>query len=345
MSWDVVSDVLQMVQRIESALIYTLVRFLYSLIGDSFSPSVVIYLTSVLALVFYGLRRVSGLFDGGLNAVQCVLYISRLFQKFSTLILTQAIIRSVQPPSLEGSSILLQVECLASSLCLLVLLAPLPRWLTESEDGQQFMRLVLYMFTSNTEFVVQQVHFGWTLPLLSAAGFVALNHIRRRTGSGDAVAVLVSRALTLSLTNMMILTSWTVELTSTDRASQLTQMVSLLVLFDAISRVYSEFGAMRDYAVWQGAAQIYGMLEMDGVGGSIVVVTSLFGIMGLHVASSVFASSAAVTELLVLLVINEVLGQVKAMIHSIHSNDTVIIVTMWLIIIETGLAVVKHLAR
>jgi len=342
MPWDVFADVLRMTQRVESALIYTLVRFIFSLVSNLFETSVVIYLNAVLALMFYDLRRLSLRFDDRLNVVKSLTYISRLFQKFATLVLTQAIIRSVQPSDVQNINVFAQIQCLTVSLCLLIILTVLPDRARDSEDGQQFMRLVLYMFTSNTEFVIQRVSFGWTLPFLSAAGFFALYHMSHLNGNHGPVLLVLSRAFTLSLTNMMILTSWTVQLSSTDRISQMTQLVSLLVLFDAISHVFEQFEAMRDYAVWQGASQIYNMLEIDGVSSSIVITSALFGIMVVQASRRYFMSSDAIVELLLLLVINEVLGQVQNMIDSIHTNDTAIIVTIWLIIIETILLIMKN---
>ena len=58
-----------------------------------------------------------------------------------------------------------------------------------------------------------------------------------------------------------------VDIGSTEQVSQWTQLLSLLILFDVLQDIYPEFTAMRDYAIWQGAAQVYGLSKFEGISG------------------------------------------------------------------------------
>jgi len=329
------SNVLQLSLRIESALIYTIVRFLYALLKRSLDMDVIAYLNIVVAFMAYNIRMLlrSGSYE--LSVERSIEYICKIFQKFATLISTQAIIQSLQPQDLETASAKAQIECLCVSLCVLVLLTLLPGSFKESEDGTQFMRLVLFMFTSNTEFIIQRVSFGWTLPFLSMAGFVVMYNLSKYDGGRwSEINTVISKAFTLSLTNMMILSSWTVNVHSSDSSPQLTQLVSLLVLFDAISVVFDQFSAMRDYAVWQGASQVYNMVVLQNINQTAMIMVSGLLILVLRAASSFFPSSSAITELSVLIIINIVLGMIQKVVNTLHANDTMIVVMLWIMVIE-----------
>lgn len=332
-----------MTQRIEGALMFTMVRFLYALLRKGFGKNTIAFLNVLVAFMAYNLKRLVLMGRGDISALKSLRYISRVFQKFATLISTQAIIQSLQPVDLGTSSVLVQVECLAVSLCMLILLTLLPVAFKHSEDGMQFMRLVLFMFTDNTEFIIHRVAFGWTLPFLSMAGFIFMYRLKHERSS--EIHMVLSQAFTLALTNMMILSTWTVNVHSTDSYSQLTQLISLLVLFDAISHVFGQFSAMRDYAVWQGAAQVYNMVVLQKINETAVIVVAGFVILILQVSSKYFMSSGAITELSVLLILNIILGMIRRVITTLHANDTMIVVMLWIMVIEIFTSALKSFMR
>lgn len=342
MSIDVVSNVVQMVVRVEGALVFTVVRFLYGLMQGKLDAGSIALFAFVLSFLAYDLQLMSGGADSSISFLRTLHYITGLVKKFATLIAIQAIIQNVQPPDLESASLFQQIQCFSVSLSILILVCVLPESFKDSEDGQQFFRLVLYMFASNTQFIVQRVSFGWTLPYLSMAGFFTLYRLQN-SAARSPISETVFKALTLSLTNMMILSSWTVTVSSTDKLPQLIQLVSLLVIFDALSKVYGEFLTMRDYAVWQGASQVYDLILLKGVDQVPMIAIAFFIILFLQAVQGFFPSSNAITELSVLLIINIVLGMVKGIITSLHSSDTIIIIVIWIIIIQVFVLAMKSL--
>jgi hypothetical protein len=334
---DVFSEVRQLAHRIEGSLIFTLVRFLYSLFRNQFDNPTILFINLFMLAISFAFNR--GILDAlrlGSHTQKTLHRLLNLVQKFSTLVLTQALIKSVQPVDLDNSMLVTLLQCLVSSVCLVILLTLLPGGFHASENGQQFMRLVLYMFTDNTEFLVKRVSFGWTLPFLAMAGFVFLFHTSEWYRRSQILETL-TKAFNLSLTNLMILSSWTVDIGSTEQMSQLTQLVGLLVLFDALQGVFPEFSAMRDYAVWQGAAQVYGLSKHEGVSGMSLVVVCLFVVFAVQASVRI----KALVELAVLVVINVILGDITLVVSTIHTQDVVTIVVLWLTLIEVGLETLK----
>lgn len=335
---DFLSEVKQLAYRIEGSLIFTLVRFLYSLYRGMFN-NITIALINVCVL-FISFILLNALRDSALLEHQSgkgLIRLLLLVEKFSTLVLTQTLIKSVQPMDLDNSNLVTLLQCLVSSVSLVMLLTLLPNKFHNSENGQQFMRLVLFMFTDNTEFLVTRIAFGWTLPFLAAAGFIFLYHTSEWYKSNQ-ILVTLTKAFNLSLTNLMIVSNWTVNIGSTEQAAQLTQLLSLLILFDALQDVYPEFSAMRDYAIWQGAAQIYGLSKFENLPAVSLLVVCIFVIFTFNI---VFRLKSLV-ELSVLIIINIILGNITQIVSTIHSNDVVTVVVLWLTVIEVALESLKR---
>lgn len=333
MTINFINEVKQLASRIEGSLIFTLVRFLYALYRGAFDNVTVALINLCTLLVsfslLYTLQHYKFIHNqGGRSLVRLL----KLIQKFSTLILTQTLIKSVQPMDLENSNVVTLLQCLVSSVSLVIILTLLPREFHHSDNGQQFMRLVLFMFTDNTEFLVKRIAFGWTLPFLSATGFIFLYHTSEWY-KDNAILVTLTKAFNLSLTNLMILSNWTVDIGSTEQTSQLTQLLGLLILFDALQDIYPEFSAMRDYAIWQGAAQVYNISKFEHLGGIELLVACIFVIF---VFNLVFRLKSLV-ELSILIIINIILGNITSVVSTIHSHDVVTIVTLWLTVIEVVL--------
>lgn len=329
---DFLNEVKQLAYRIEGSLIFTLVRFLYSLYNDMFNNVTIMFINVFILIICFSATQL--ILDPQNKTLARLLY---LIQKFSTLVLTQTLIKSVQPMDLDNSTLVTLLQCLVSSLCLVILLTLLPKSFHSSENGQQFMRLVLFMFTDNTEFLVKRINFGWTLPFLAMAGFVFLFHTTDWY-HGSAILVTLTKAFNLSLTNLMILSSWTVSIGSTEQMSQLTQLIGLLVLFDALQDQFPEFSAMRDYAVWQGAAQIYNLSKYESISGVSLTIVCIFTIFVVQLSVKI----KALVELSVLIIINVILKNITLIVSTIHTNDVITIVILWLTIIEVVLEALKQ---
>jgi len=361
---DFFDEVKQLAYRIEGSLIFTLVRFLYSLYNDMFNNVTIMFINVFILIISFTASHL--ILHTHNRTITRLLYLIQKFstlvltqtliksvqpmdlniQKFSTLVLTQTLIKSVQPMDLNNSTLVTLLQCLVSSLSLVILLTLLPKAFHASENGQQFMRLVLFMFTDNTEFLVKRIDFGWTLPFLAMAGFVFLFHTSDWY-HGSAILVTLTKAFNLSLTNLMILSSWTVSIGSTEQMSQLTQLIGLLVLFDALQDQFPEFSAMRDYAVWQGAAQIYNLSKYEqiynlskyeSISGVSLVIVCIFSIFVVQLSVKI----KALVELSVLIVINVILHNITLIVSTIHNNDVVTIVILWLTIIEVVLEALKR---
>ena len=129
-----------------------------------------------------------------------------------------------------------------------------------------------------------------------------------------------------------------VDIGSTEQVSQWTQLLSLLILFDVLQDIYPEFTAMRDYAIWQGAAQVYGLSKFEGISGISLVVVCIFVIFSFNILFRL----KSLVELSVLVVINVILANTTSIVSTIHSNDVVTIVILWLTIIEVVLDSLKN---
>eukprot|EP00960_Hanusia_phi_P064225 765736-Hanusia_phi.AAC.2 len=136
----------------------------------------------------------------------------------------------------------------------------------------------------------------------------------------------------------MIISNWTVDIGSTEQMSQLTQLLSLLILFDALQDVYPEFSAMRDYAIWQGAAQVYGLSKFENISGVSLLIVCIFVIFVFNIMFRL----KSLVELSVLVIINIILGNVTSIVTTIHSNDVITIVVLWLTVIEVVLETLKN---
>jgi hypothetical protein len=335
------SSVLETVTRIESALTFTIVRFVYKTVGEHLDAVTIAFLSILVAALSYNTLAILEDKPTTVSMLRTLAYIAELVRKFAALVGIQAIIRSVQPMDPEAASLFQQIECFTVSLCIIILVCVLPRSFRESADGQQFLRLVLFMFASNTEFVVQRVSFGWTLPYLSMAAFFALSRLQHLPGH-SAITATVLNAIILSLTNMMVLASWTISVTSTDKFPQITQLVSLLVIFDALSLRYPDFHTMRDYAIWQGAAQIFELIVAREVNRGSVVTVAVFVVLALQAFRTFLPRTSALSELTVLILINTILGMVQQAVTALHMADTVVVIVLWIAVIHILITAVNQ---
>lgn len=338
------SSVLETVTRIESALTFTIVRFVYKTVGEYLDAVTIAFLSILVAALSYNTLALLKDKPTTVSMLRTLAYIAELVRKFAALVGIQAIIRSVQPTNPQAASLFQQIECFTVSLCIIILVCVLPRSFRESADGQQFLRLVLFMFASNTEFVVQRVSFGWTLPYLSMAAFFALSRLQHLPGHSTITATVLN-AIILSLTNMMVLASWTISVTSTDKFPQITQLVSLLVIFDALSLRYPDFHTMRDYAIWQGAAQIFELIAAREVNRGSVVTVAVFVVLALQAFHTFLPRTSALSELTVLVLINTILGMVQQAVTALHMADTVVVIVLWIVVIHILITAVNQWKR
>lgn len=310
--------------RLESAVTFTLVRFLYNF--------AIIYLTSSSIVVVC----VVGLCISQLLKKTSSTKISLLsiFSKLSLLLLSQTIIATasvvlhLDTPKSHFSTFFV----LLNTTCILIFVSIIPQYFAQLNYIERSVTLILYMYADIAENLIQIsslrsilfvlalfIHFVLQTP----NHFLSLNTKHSnflywiRALNMVCVDILLNFHKILFDRNDSILTDGCL-------------IYLILMLLDAAAKCSNLFQESRDYAVWKSGKLLF-LLIQSQFPSTDVVLTALIVVLIVQISSKQYGTNS---ELFILITINFLLDILQEHIQTLTGEDKAIILFLYLLFIS-----------
>ncbi len=318
------SDLIDIHQRLDSTIMFTLIRFVYSVMSTYFSDPEVALLT-VIFVILSGTSMHWKLHPG-------TILLSQVIFSLSSALLSQAIINistaNAHVHNLTSTHRLLLDYVVVTSLLLAA--AVLPGQFRSLPYINRAITLLLYMHTDATEYMIKQLSMGIVPAFFSILLYVTLIRYKQILTSHVTLQYLI-KAFNMNSINVVLASAGSVNDTLTDRHTQAVLIILILFIIDALHRVSHALQEGRDFAIWKGSQklfQIYVDMDIDPIA---TFSAAVIFIVGKHILT--FKNSTLI-EVIMLVTVNVILDNLGQYTSFAYNMDKVLTLFMYVIVIH-----------
>ena len=310
--------------RLDSTITFTLVRFFYEFLSEFTDTEGIYYLCFVVFVLSSGAPRVFK------NTSEAQGMVWDMVQNFSIMIFSQNLTRSATG-YVDASSRMhwsTATTRLTAGVSILIMISALPASFVRQSFTQRSVSLLLYMLTDATSDVISSIDFGTHIAFVSVLSMALLKgrRVRHRT-----------MTYVIKLVNMIIVNILIVSITSPDQRNtnvdvDAAMLVVVVYVMDSIRQIDNLFEDSRNYAVWKVSQQlfvIYSRYEIDDV---ILIQCSIIFLL---LQGLVAESSSTLTEVALLMAVNQILSSINTSISSRNDSGQFTLLVFYIILIHT----------
>ena len=321
------SELMEMQERLNSTIMFTMIRFCYSVLASHFTDAEIglICLVSVIA------SAVSMRFslDAGTKLLMHVVF------SLTSGLVSQSIINiSTNNSRLmtfdihSPASLLIDFVVVTS---LLLGAAILPDSLTQMPYINRAITILLYMYTDATEFIVTQLNMSIAPVFICIFLYVILIRFHDALATHRTLQYLL-KALNMCSINVVLASAGAVNNNTSDRHTFAVILLIILFSIEALHRVTGVLQEGRDFAVWKGSKllfELYSTLDFSIV--STLSAAVLFVVFK-HVAGS---RNSTLVEVFLLVSVNAILDNLSQYTASAFNFDKILTLFMYTIVIHS----------
>lgn len=292
--------------RIDNMITFTMVNFLHRTSRYYTSSTELILIGICLSVIFWPRGEIRGL---GFQ-------LTSVCQQVSMLILSQEIISQIEPHNQidlwNGSTFVLTVVAIISFL------SALPPSISQKQNFQQFIDLVLFMFAESSRYVLFDTKISSIFGPLSVIMLYSLKQFHTES----VVFTTLINGANLFFTNTVISAIFDM---SADNYDILLWLTGITVFVSYFQEIVPDFQSVSDFTIWKSARLISNFIIDQGVDFYVLLSSStaclVMGIPGLD-------------SLSILLVINSLLQSVTESLRMISANDIIFVLFLVTILIK-----------
>lgn len=311
----------QMGQRLESAISFTITRFLYDTLSKNLDDYMIVIIC-VLLLVLSTIMRQITINNDTVSLVR----------KMSVLLISQTLISLTVNSDTLNSNNLYGVKLLVGfvdTTGLLVLAAIIPTYLSDIDYVQRSIVLLLYMYADASEALLY--HFNINVVVLMVVVLVySLLQIYKNKVNEYVNFLYVVRALKMVCINI-ILNSVKILHEDADNFLLQTIVFFIIVLFiDCLKRTFPTFTETRDYAIWKSGRLLSDIVieQQDNFELSLA-----FALLFVFIHKQ-FNYDLSLFELSSLIFINITLWKLSEYINTLENQDQILMLIIYILLIS-----------
>ena len=345
----IVDELQEMEGRLDSTITFTLVRFLYNLAASYLQMLDITIFCLVVAIVgvnlyafdrrVYGYRRADQATlkhkSANRSANQSITALHVMIEmvlRFNFLILSQNISDIAAKYASSTIEMHASIICgrLTAGFGLLLLVSASPPQLTSMAVVQRSISMILYILTDSTSGILQSVDVGVSPGLVGILSMVLLKQIALEN---DPTVVYVMKGVNMMIVNVFILSIVNNAYTVQERVALLTLTVFAIDTLQGSDKLLED---SRNYAVWKTAQQLHIIYSVYKTDSTILISLS---VLIVYIQSQLVAShthiNSTLVELMLLMSVNEVLGNISNIMQSMNGPESTSLLMMYIIIIYT----------
>ena len=320
------SDLVDIHHRLDSTIMFTMIRFVYAILAARFADS------EIALLCLVGVLATGATMGSKLHSATKLL--AQVVFSLSSALLSQAIINIATNQSQllhqnvqSGQRLLLDFVVVTS---LLVSAAMVPDRLASLPYINRAITLLLYMYTDATEYMIARLNLGLVSTFVCVLLYVILIRFKHALLSYTTLQYLI-KALNMVSINIVLASAGTINNNLTSRNTQAVLVVIILFIIDALHRVTGVMQEGRDFAVWKGSKILYEIFTTMDVDTTVTIFSAVLFIAGKHFLNS---NNSTLIEVFLLVTVNNILDNLDQYTAHAFNMDKVLTLFMYVIVIH-----------
>ena len=324
MDW---SDLIDIYQRLDSTIMFTLIRFVYAVM-DKHASAPEITLFCILAVLTAGIVMRWPVHRG--TALMAQVIFSLASALFSQAVINIATHNSRLMSQNVQSAVRLLLDFVTVT-SLLLGAAILPEQVRILPYINRAITLLLYMYTDATEYMIAQLSLGIAPTFLCIFLYMLVIRFRTQLQEQTTLEYLL-KALNMVSINIVLSSAGTISSTLTDRHTEAVLIVIILFIIDAMHRVSGALQEGRDFAVWKGSQKLFTLYVDINVNSFTTFTAAVLFLIAKHVMSS---TNSTLVEVMLLVTINVILDDLSQYTAYAYNMDKVFILFIYVIAIHS----------
>ena len=310
-------DIKAIHSRLDSTVMFTLIRFIFAILKLYLSNAEICFVCVIALLLTNGVRRVMH------DAHSVLLF--EVIDSLGSAVLSQAVINIATADerlmrfNVTQSQQLLLGFTVVSSLLLVVTI--IPRTMRQLSYIDRSITLLLYMYTDATQYMIQQLDVSKSAGALSVLLYMILIRFKTTLKQFPTVQYVV-KAINMVSINILLESISRRSGSLTAQHTRAFLLVVTLFVIDALNRVTMALNEGRDFAIWKGALQIFNMYIQTDIDITVTLFAALLVLVAKHAAT---LNNSTLVELYMLITINVILHSVSTVTDTSFSLDSILI--------------------
>jgi|TARA_B100001094_G_scaffold149720_1_gene144903 hypothetical protein len=331
---DVWGDFIDIAARLDSAINFTLIRFIFKTLQMVLSNHEIILVNASL-LLFINTTFASSLL---LNVNVILTVVASL----SSGLIAQALINTATSNEILASMTINQssrlLEQFTVTTAMLLFASIIPGQLQRKEYVSRAITILLYMYTDATQNIVNQLNFGWSPPFLCVLICILLHKNQEYLEQRKTLQYIV-KALNMVAINILLTSVTTIDTNASDLHTSTAFLIVTLFSIDALMQLSVSFTEGRNYAIWKGAQQlflVYQELQIDPI--VTFVLACVFVILhttSIQIISILHLQNNTILEIFLLIVVNVIIDQLQSKALSVFNIENGFVLILYIIAIHT----------
>lgn len=312
--------------RLDTAITFTLVNYFHQTLERNFDVMGVYYLCFLAFIVASGFKHVDGNRDTALSRV------CDMTRNFSIMLFVQHASRSTSSDFTATSSMHISAMSIhtAAGYSILILVAIIPKYIINLSFTQRSISLVLYILTDSTSAILNSMKLGINGVFLSLLAIITIKLFSSRLS--HPVLYYILRLVDMIIVNILITSISSIDTHNTRVDVKAALMIFFLFVVDTIRTYDNLFENARNYAVWKISQQIFLIYHAFGVDDVILMYISIIIVL---VESTLTTTSSTLTEVSLLLAVNQILNSIQDQIMSESNSSQYTLLLFYIILIHT----------
>lgn len=318
------SDLVDIHERLNSTIMFTLIRFVYGVVATRFSDAESGVLCLV-AIIVSGVGMHLHLHPGSTLLFQVVF-------SLTSALFSQAVINlSTNPSRLQNAAASTQlIFDFVVVTSLLLGAAVLPARLRSMPYINRAITLLLYMYTDATEFMIMHLSLGIVATFLCILLYISIIRYKTLLANHVSLEYLV-KALNMVTINVVLASAGTINHRLSDRYTQAVLIVIILFIVDALHRVTGVLREGRDFAVWKGSKLLFDIYASVGIDTMATLSVAAIFLIVKHVVPT---QNSTAVEVSLLVTVNVILDDLAQYTTFAYNMDKVLTLFMYTIVIH-----------
>lgn len=324
-----VDTVKQISGRLDSTIMFTLIRFVYNMLKLTLDQHEIILFTFVVIVFIKKLDAVIS--DKALGVV------NKLVTDIGSAVLSQAVVEmAVSHGQILGDSASVSSKALQNFIAVtgvLILATVLPDSFRQYPYVARCITLLLYMYTDAMQGIVANIDLDSFIIYVCVFLYILLHRYQDWLARNQTLQYL-TRAMTMLTVNVLQTSIVTTDVKLGVTVSMSVQAILLcLALFfiDTLAQIAPTFSDSRNYAMWKGAQQLHALYDTLGIDFNVTVAISLIALWTRRLWTQ---SNSTIVELSMLVLINVALSILSSYISNTFTPDKSVILFMYVEIIH-----------
>lgn len=321
------SDLVDIHQRLDSTIMFTMIRFVYGIFEASF-PDSDIAIVCAVALVISGLGM----------RFRVHLGTRLLFQvtfSLSSALLSQAIINiatrnsRLMTFSIQSTPRLLIDFVVVTSLLLGA--SVIPQSIQSLPYINRAITILLYMYTDATEYIIERLDMSLAPTFISILLYVVIVRFKPYLQTAPTLNYLI-KAVNMVSINVVLSSIGSVSQQGSNRYTLAVLLVIVLFIIDAIHRVTGALQEGRDFAIWKGSKLIFEIYDTMHIATIATLSAAALFVIAKHVSRS---KNSTLVEIFLLVTVNALLDGLSQYTSIAYNLDTVLLLFIYVIFIHS----------